>query len=67
MRVYLDVSLTLVSRKATRFMCSHLGLQGGRRTLEMNHNPFYGDSKSSQKRKKSKQIVEESDESSNSV
>ena len=36
MRVYLDVSLTLLSWKTTHFMCSLVGLQGGRRALEMN-------------------------------
>ena len=70
MRVYLNVSLTLLSWKTTHFVCSLVGLQGGRRALEMNHQSILmgrrKSNKPSQNPIKRKRDTDESDESSDS-
>ena len=72
MRVYLSVSLTPVSWKATPFWCSLVGLRGGRGACEMNLQSIFimgshKQKKSSQTNvKKRKQSAGESYESSDS-
>ena len=72
MRVYLSVSLTLVSWKATPFWCSLVGLRGGRIACEMNLQSIFIMRSHKQKQssqnniKKRKQSAGESSESSDS-